>query len=63
MDDEVTFMVRGKTRAICQQYLDLVCQLIGARQTSRPSDSTGRGWVARATLHDATDAAPVTPPS
>jgi hypothetical protein len=46
MDDEVTFMVRGKTRTTCQH--------LGAQQTSRPSDHTGRGWVARATLRDAT---------
>lgn len=43
-------MVRGRTSAICQQYVDLVCLLIGAEQTSRPSDGTGRGWVARAIL-------------
>lgn len=55
MDDEVTFMVRGKTRATCQHYLDLVCQHLGAQQTSRPSDSTGRGWVARAVLCDMTE--------
>lgn len=50
MDDEVVFMVRGKTRAICQRYLDLVCARLGAEQASRPSDGTGRGWVARAVL-------------
>lgn len=50
MDDEVVFMVRGKTRAVCQRYVDLVCQLLGAQQASVPSDGTGRGWVARAVL-------------
>ncbi len=50
MDDDVVFMVRGRTSAICQQYVDLVCLLIGAHQTSLPSDGTGRGWVARAIL-------------
>lgn len=59
----MTFMVRGKTRAICQRYLDLVCQHLGARQTSRPSDSTGRGWVARATLDTTDTSGPVRPPS
>lgn len=50
MDDEVVFMVRGKTRETCQHYVDLVCQRLGARQTNTPSDSTGRGWVGRAVL-------------
>lgn len=63
MDDEVVFMVRGRTRVICQQYVDLVCLLIGARQTSRPSDGTGRGWVARAVLPAATDAPAVDKPA
>lgn len=50
MDDDVVFMVRGRTSAICQQYVDLVCTHLGAQQTSKPSDGTGRGWVARAVL-------------
>jgi hypothetical protein len=50
MDDDVVFMVRGRTREVCQRYLDLVCKLLGAEQASHPSDGTGRGWVARAVL-------------
>jgi hypothetical protein len=50
MDDEVVFMVRGNTSAICQHYMDLVCTHTGAKQTSNPSAGTGRGWVARAIL-------------
>ncbi|MFD4596746.1 hypothetical protein ACFWPQ_01810 [Streptomyces sp. NPDC058464] len=53
MDDEIVFMVRGKTRAVCQQYVDRLCMLLGARQASLPSDGTGRGWVARAVLRPA----------
>lgn len=55
MDDEVVFMVRGKSRAICQQYVDRLCTLLGARQASLPSDGTGRGWVARAILRPLAD--------
>lgn len=46
--DDVVYMVRGKTEAICQQALDQLCQLLGARPTMLPTDGTGRGWVARA---------------
>ena len=56
--DDVVFMVRGRTRAICQQYLDRVCTLLGATATMKPSDTLPPGWVARAVLHKAeTDAA------
>jgi hypothetical protein len=46
--DDVVYMVRGGTRDICQRELDRLCELLDARPTMRPSDSTGRGWVARA---------------
>ena len=46
--DDVSYMVRGKTRAVCQRELDRLCRLLGARATNAPSDSVGRGWVARA---------------
>jgi len=45
---EVVYMVRGSTRAVCQRELDRICQLLGAVPTMRPTDGTGRGWVARA---------------
>ena len=48
MDDGVVYMVRGKTRAVCQRELDRICQLLGAQPTLRPTAGTGRGWVARA---------------
>ena len=48
MDDGVVYMVRGRTRAVCQRELDRICQLLGAVTVTRPTDGTGRGWVARA---------------
>ncbi|MFE5368171.1 hypothetical protein [Streptomyces mirabilis] len=45
---DVVYMVRGSTRAVCQRELDRICQLLGAVPTMRPTDGTGRGWVARA---------------
>ncbi|OXS35400.1 hypothetical protein [Streptomyces sp. XY006] len=46
--DDVVYMVRGGTREACQRELDRLCELLGARPTMRPTDGTGRGWVARA---------------
>jgi hypothetical protein len=46
--DDVVYMVRGRTEAICQEALNRLCQLLGARPTMLPTDGTGRGWVARA---------------
>ena len=46
--DDVVYMVRGRTRETCQQALDRLCRLLGARPTMLPNDSVGRGWVARA---------------
>ncbi|MFJ8146577.1 hypothetical protein ACIQ6R_16120 [Streptomyces sp. NPDC096048] len=46
--DDVVYMVRGTTREVCQRELDRVCRLLGAVPTNPPSDSVGRGWVARA---------------
>ncbi|MFI2426523.1 hypothetical protein ACH5A7_20905 [Streptomyces sp. NPDC018955] len=46
--DDVVYMVRGKTREICQRELDRICELLGAVPTNPPSDSVGRGWAARA---------------
>lgn len=45
---DVVYMVRGSTQAVCQRELDRICQLLGAVPTMRPTDGTGRGWVARA---------------
>lgn len=41
-------MVRGRTRALCQEALDRLCAALGARPTMLPSDAVGPGWVARA---------------
>jgi hypothetical protein len=41
-------MVRGQTRAECQQALDQLCRLLGATPTNPPSDRVGPGWIARA---------------
>lgn len=49
--DDVSYMVRGRTRAICQRELDRLCELLGARPTMKPSDVVGPGWVARAVPH------------
>jgi hypothetical protein len=46
--DDVVYMVRGATQAVCQRELDRICQLLDARPTLRPTAGTGRGWVARA---------------
>lgn len=44
----VSYTVRGRTQAECQEALDHLCQLLGAVPTTRPIDPAGRGWVARA---------------
>lgn len=41
-------MVRGASRDECQQALDELCRLLGARPTNPPTDRVGPGWVARA---------------
>lgn len=46
--DDVSHMVRGSTRAVCQRELDRICPLLGAAPTMLPSDIVGRGWTARA---------------
>jgi len=46
--DDVVFMVRGSTRASCQDALDRLCAALDARPMMRPTDGVGRGWVARA---------------
>jgi hypothetical protein len=46
--DDVSYMIRGRTQAICRRELDRLCRLLGARETNAPSDGLGRGWVARA---------------
>ena len=51
----VSYMVRGRTEAECQQALDVLCRLLGAVQTTRPVNPGGRGWVARA-VPDTTEA-------
>lgn len=46
--DDVVYMVRGGTQEACQQALDRLYAALDARPTMRPTDGTGRGWVARA---------------
>ncbi|MFJ7998982.1 hypothetical protein ACIQ7D_17800 [Streptomyces sp. NPDC096310] len=48
MEPDVSYMVRGTTRDSCQDALDRLCRLLGATPTTRPTDTIGRGWVARA---------------
>ncbi|WP_159050147.1 hypothetical protein [Streptomyces sp. MMG1533] len=46
--DDVVFMVRAKSRAVCQRELDRICLLLDARPATLPTDAAGTGWVARA---------------
>ena len=46
--DDVVYMVRGRTEAVCQRELDRICKLLDSRPATLPTDSAGRGWVARA---------------
>ena len=48
--DEVVYMVRGRTREVCQRELDRLCQLLGAVPRMLPTDAMPPGWVARAVL-------------
>lgn len=57
--DEVVWMVRGKTRDICQREIDWLCQQRGATAAMKPTDVMPPGWVARAVLRHA-DTAPAT---
>lgn len=45
---EVVYMVRTKSKASCQRELDLICERMGARPSTLPTDAAGSGWVARA---------------
>ncbi|MEK0097702.1 hypothetical protein WDA79_04160 [Streptomyces sp. A475] len=44
--DDVSYMVRGSTRAVCQRELDRICRLLGAVPTMLPANTVGRGWTA-----------------
>ncbi|MCX5336887.1 hypothetical protein [Streptomyces sp. NBC_00140] len=46
--DDVVFMVRAGSRAVCQLQLDLICERMDARPATLPTDAVGSGWVARA---------------
>ena len=48
MADAVVYMVRTKSKASCQRELDLLCERMGARPSTLPTDAAGTGWVARA---------------
>jgi hypothetical protein len=58
MDDEVAFMVRGPDRETCQQYVTLLCTLIGAKPAGRITDMMPPGWVGRAVLRPIPDSEP-----
>lgn len=45
---DVSYMVRGRTRELCQSRLERLCQRLGAVATSAPAESLGGGWIARA---------------
>lgn len=51
----VSFMVRSRTEQECQQALDDVCRLLGARVTMLPTDRLGDRWIARAERTEAPD--------
>ncbi len=51
----VSYMVRGSSRTECQRALEELCQLLGIVVTTPPTDSVGRGWVARAVMPAAPD--------
>ncbi|MFD7184483.1 hypothetical protein ACFRAI_29425 [Streptomyces sp. NPDC056637] len=46
--DDVSYMARGSTRAVCQRGLDRICRLLDAVPTMLASDTVGHGWTARA---------------
>jgi hypothetical protein len=46
--DDVVYMVRGRTEAICRRELERLCQLLGAVPRTLPTDAMPPGWVARA---------------
>jgi hypothetical protein len=56
--DEASYMVRGRTRAICQRELDRICSLPGVVAASKPTDKMPPGWIARAVLRDADEPEP-----
>lgn len=46
--DDVVFMVRAGSQADCLTQLRLLCERMNLQPATRPTDSAGRGWVARA---------------
>ncbi|MFM9616836.1 hypothetical protein ACKI14_02600 [Streptomyces turgidiscabies] len=66
MNDEVAFMVRGPSREVCQEYVTLLCTLIGAEPSGGITDTMPPGWIGRAVLRPvkppADDQGPVPPP-
>lgn len=61
--DDVVWMVRGRTQAICQRELDWLCQQRGATPAMNPTDVMPPGWVARAIVRDAGTAAATEEPA
>jgi hypothetical protein len=48
----VSYMVRGRTEAVCRDRLERLCAALGAVPTMLPSARFGDGWVARAVERD-----------
>jgi hypothetical protein len=46
--DDVVFMVRAGSRAACVEQLHRLCDLLGLQPATTPTDTAGRGWIARA---------------
>lgn len=46
--DEVVFMVRAGSRAACVEQLHRLCERMGLQPATTPTDTAGRGWIARA---------------
>ena len=55
MNDEVAFMVRGPSRKVCQEYVTLLCTLIGAEPAGGITDTMPPGWIGRAILRPVSD--------
>jgi hypothetical protein len=56
--NEASYMVRGRTRDICQRELDRICTLPGIEAASKPTDVMPPGWIARAVLRPASEPTP-----
>ncbi|WP_394436250.1 hypothetical protein [Streptomyces sp. SGAir0957] len=46
--DDLVFMVRATTRRACAEQLQRLCEQMSLQPATAPTDTAGRGWVARA---------------